>query len=270
VNAIVLVKQVAETPNQVEWDPATQTLNIDKATKILNPYDQFAVEEAIRMREANGAPGPSNKVVILGMGPARLQEAIRECLAMGADEAVLLDHPAFEGADGRATARALVAAIQKLGTFDVILCGKRAIDGEMHQVGPRVAALLGIPVITLVTKVMAVDWATKVLKAERMLEKGREVVEARLPLVLTAEKDMNQPRYPSLINIRKASKKEIAVWTPADLGIDPGQVGRAGSAVKVGEITLPPPRPAGEVWTGDVDHAVSELVERLIAGKLVG
>jgi electron transfer flavoprotein alpha/beta subunit len=268
VNAIVLIKQVAETPNQVEWDPATQTLNIDKSTKILNPYDQFAVEEAIRMKEQPGTK--VTKVTVLAMGPARTQEAIRECLAMGADEAVILDHPDFEGADGRATARALAAAIKKIGDPIVVLCGKRAIDGEMHQVGPRVAAILGMPVITLVTKVIGVDWAAGTLKAERMLEKGREIVEAKLPLVLTAEKDMNQPRYPSLINIRKASKKEITQWTAADLGLDPAQLGKRGSAIQVGEIKLPPPRPAGEVWSGDVDKAVHELVDRLIQGKLVG
>jgi len=268
VNAIVLIKQVAETPNQVTWDQATQTLNIDQATKILNPYDQFAVEEAIRMREQAGSK--VTKVWILAMGPARTQETIRECLAMGADEGVLLDHPDFEGADGRATAKALAAAIKKIGDVQVVLCGKRAIDGEMHQVGPRVAAMLEMPVISLVTKVIGIDWATGVLKAERMLEAGREIVAAKLPLVLTAEKDMNQPRYPSLLNIRKASKKELTKWTPADLGLDPAAIGRRGSGVKVGEIALPPPRPQGEIWSGDVDQAVTALVDKLIAGKLVG
>lgn len=263
--AIVLIKQVAETPTQVEWDPETQVLNIDKATKILNPYDQFAVEEAIRMREQDGG-----KVIVLAMGPERTKEAIRECLAMGADEAVLLNHPAFEGADGRSTARALAAAIKKIGEFDVILCGKRAIDGEMHQVGPRLAAIFGIPVVSLVTKVVEVNWKDKVLKAERTFEKGREVLEVKLPLVLTAEKDMNQPRYPSLINIRKASKKEIATWAPADLGLEEGEVGRQGAAVRVGEITQPPPRAQGEIFEGDVDQAVDQLVERLAAAKLFG
>ncbi len=263
--AIVCIKQVAETPNQVEWDPATQVLNIDKATKILNPYDQFAVEEAIRMREQDGG-----KVVVLAMGPERTKEAMRECLAMGADEAVLLDDPAFEGADGLATARALAAAVKKIGEFDVILCGKRAIDGEMHQVGPRLAAMLGIPVISLVTKVVAVDWKARTVKAERVIEKGREVLEARLPLVLTAEKDMNQPRYPSLINIRKAAKKDIPTWKPADLGLDAAAIGRSGSGVRVGEIQMPPARSAGEVFTGDVDHAVDQLVERLVGTKLIG
>ncbi len=263
--AIVCIKQVAETPTQVEWDPATQVLTIDKATKILNPYDQFAVEEAIRMREQNGG-----KVIILAMGPERTKETIRECLAMGADDGVLLDHPAFEGADGRSTARALAAAIKKLGDFDLILCGKRAIDGEMHQVGPRLAALFGLPVLTLVTKVVSVDWSARLLKAERMLEKGREVIEARLPLVLTAEKDMNQPRYPSLINIRKASKKEIPTWTPSDLGLDEGEIGRRGAAVRMGEVKMPPPRPAGEIFQGEVDGAVNQLVERLVAAKMIG
>ena len=263
--AIVCIKQVAETPNQVEWDEATQVLNIDKATKILNPFDQFAVEEAIRMREQDGG-----KVVVLAMGPERTKEAMRECLAMGADDAVLLDHAAFEGADGRATARALAAAIQKIGAFDVILCGKRAIDGEMHQIGPRLAALLGIPVLSLVTKVLSIDWKARLLKAERTLDQGREVVEATLPLVLTAEKDMNQPRYPSLINIRKAAKKEIPIWTPAELGLDPARVGRSGSAVHVGEIGTPPARAAGEVLGGDPDTAVASLVERLVQAKVIG
>jgi electron transfer flavoprotein beta subunit len=263
--AIVLIKQVAETPTQVEWDPETQVQNIDKATKILNPYDQFAVEEAIRMREQDGG-----KVIVLAMGPERTKESIRECLAMGADEAVLLDHAAFEGADGRATARALAAAIRKIGDFDIILCGKRAIDGEMHQVGPRLASIFGIPVLSLVTKVVEVDWKAKLLKAERTLEKGREVLEAKLPLVLTAEKDMNQPRYPSLINIRKASKKEIATWTPGDLGLDEAEIGRNGSAIRIGEITQPPARSQGEVFEGDVDQAVDKLVERLATAKLFG
>lgn len=263
--AIVCIKQVAETPNQVEWDEATQILNIDKATKILNPFDQFAVEEAIRMREQDGG-----KVVILAMGPERTKEAMRECLAMGADDAVILDHAAFAGADGRATARALAAAIRKIGAFDVILCGKRAIDGEMHQVGPRLAVMLGIPVLSLVTKVVSIDWKARILRAERMLENGREVVEAKLPLVLTAEKDMNHPRYPSLINIRKAAKKEIPTWTPADLGLDPALVGLNGSAVRVGEIGMPPARAAGEVLSGDADTAVAALVERLVAAKVIG
>ncbi len=263
--AIVCIKQVAETPTQVEWDPATQVLNIDKATKILNPYDQFAVEEALRMREQDGG-----KVVVLAMGPERTKEAMRECLAMGADEGVLLNHPAFEGADGRATARALAAAVRKIGEFDVVLCGKRAIDGEMHQVGPRLAAVLGIPVLSLVTKVVGVDWKARVMKAERVLEKGREVLEAKLPLVLTAEKDMNQPRYPSLINIRKAAKKEITTWTPADLGLEETAVGQRGSAVRVGDIGMPPARQAGEILTGDVDEAVDKLVERLVTAKVIG
>jgi electron transfer flavoprotein beta subunit len=263
--AIVCIKQVAETPTQVDWDPATQVLTIDKATKILNPFDQFAVEEAIRFREQDGG-----KVIILAMGPERTKEAIRECLAMGADDAILLDHPAFDGADGRATARALAAAIRKIGAFDVILCGKRAIDGEMHQVGPRLAAAFGIPVLALVTKVVSVDWKARVMKAERVLDRGREVVEARLPLVLTAEKDMNKPRYPNVINIRKASRKEIPTWTPADLGLDEAAVGRRGSGVKLGELTTPPARAAGEVFTGDVDSAVEKLVERLEAAKVVG
>jgi electron transfer flavoprotein beta subunit len=183
---------------------------------------------------------------------------------------VLLAHAACAGADGRATARVLAAAIQKIGAFDVILCGKRAIDGEMHQVGPRLAAMLGIPVLSLVTKVVSVDWKARILRAERMLENGREVVEAKLPLVLTAEKDMNHPRYPSLINIRKAAKKEIPTWTPAELGLDPARVGRNGSAVSVGEIEMPPARAAGEVLSGDADTAVLALVERLVAAKVIG
>jgi len=263
--AIVCIKQVAETPTQVAWDPATQVLTIDKATKILNPFDQFAVEEAIRMREQDGG-----KVIVLAMGPERTKEAIRECLAMGADEAVLLDHAAFEGADGRATSRALAAAIRKLGDFDLILCGKRAIDGETHQIGPRLAAIFGLPVLSLVTKVVSVDWKARLLRAERMLEKGREVVEAKLPLVLTAEKDMNQPRYPSLINIRKASKKEITTWTPADLGLEETQVGRRGAAVRMGEVKLPPPRPTGEIFQGEVDGAIEQLIDKLVGAKVLG
>ncbi len=263
--AIVCIKQVPETPNQVEWDAERQLLDIDRATKVLNPYEQFAVEEALKMREADGG-----KVVILAVGPTRTQEALRECLAMGADEAYLLDDPAFEGGDGRATARALAAACAKVGEFDVIFCGKRAIDSETSQVAPRLAQMLGVPLINLVTQVEAWDFAGKNAKFERALDSGRELVEARLPLVVTAEKDMNKPRYPSLISIRKASKKEIPSWSPADLGLDPAQVGRQGSAVRVEAIEPPPDRAAGKIFDGDPKTAVHALVQHLTDEQVIG
>ncbi|MGD8395081.1 MAG: electron transfer flavoprotein subunit beta/FixA family protein [Candidatus Eiseniibacteriota bacterium] len=263
--AIVLIKQVPETPNQIEWDPATQTLDIDKSTKVLNPYDQFAVEEAIKMREQDGG-----KVYVLALGPARTTEVIRECLAMGADEGVLLDDAAFQGGCGRSTARALVAAIKKIGEFDVILAGKRAIDSETAQIAPRIAAMLGVPVVSLVTRVESWDFAGKKVVLERALDTGKERVEARLPLVLTAEKDMNKPRYPSLISIRKASKKPISQWTPADLGLEPEAIGMAGSSLRVGAIETPPPRESGQIWDGDTDQAVDELVARLLETKVIG
>lgn len=263
--AIVCIKQVPETPNQVEWDAEAQTLNIDRSTKVLNPYDQFAVEEGLKMREADGG-----KVVILAVGPERTKEAIRECLAMGADEAVLLDDPAFQGGDGRATTRALAAAIGRIGEFDVVFCGKRAIDSETAQVAPRLAQLLGVPMVSLVSRIDTWNFEEKTVRLERNLDTGAELVEARLPLVLSADKDMNKPRYPSLISIRKASKKEIGSWSPADLGVDAAQVGLQGSALRVTGIESPPPREAGKVWEGDPEQAVDELVERLIGEKIIG
>jgi len=262
--AIVCIKQVPETPGQVTWDAATQTLDIDRSTKVLNPFEQFAVEEALKMREQDGG-----KVIILAVGPERTKEAIRECLAMGADEAYLLDDPAFQGGDGRATARALVAAIRKIGDFDVVFCGKRAIDSETAQIGGRLAQMLSVPFVNLVTRVETWDFAGRSVTLERALDSGRERVKAKLPLVVTAEKDMNKPRYPSLISIRKASKKEIPSWSVADLGLTAEEVGMKGAAVHVDSIEMPPPRAAGKIWTGDVQQAVTELVESLLGDKVI-
>ncbi len=263
--AIVCIKQVPETPNQIDWDPATQILNIDRSTKVLNPYDQFAVEEAIKMREQDGG-----EVIILAMGQERTTEAIRECLAMGADRGVLLSDAAFLGGDGRATANALVAAIRKIGDFDVILCGKRAIDSETAQIPGRLAQILGTTLVSLVSRVEKWDFAAKQAVLERTLDTGKEMVEVQLPLVLTAEKDMNKPRYPSLISIRKASKKPIDSWGPADLGVAADKIGVAGSALRVETIESPPARESGQIWDGDPDQAVTELVSKMLEDKVIG
>jgi electron transfer flavoprotein beta subunit len=189
---------------------------------------------------------------------------------MGADEAVVLEDAAFMGGDGRATAHALAAAIRKIGEFDVILCGKRAIDSETAQIGPRLAQMLGTPFVSLVSRVEKWDFAAKSVVLERTLDSGKEMIEAKLPLVLSAEKDMNKPRYPSLISIRKASKKPIESWTPADLGLEAAQVGVQGAALRIGTIDSPPMRESGQIWDGDPEQAVSELVAKLLEDKVVG
>ena len=190
---IVCVKQVPEI-TEVKIDPVTHTLVREGVPSILNPFDEFAVEEALRIREKHGG-----EVTAVTMGPPQAREALIKCLAMGADRAILLTDRAFAGADTWATAYTLSLAIKRL-EHDIILCGKQAIDGDTAQVGPELAENLGIPQITFVKKVEVDEKSRKVL-VHRETEDGYEVIECRLPVLLTAIKGLNEPRLPSLMGL---------------------------------------------------------------------
>ena len=259
---IVCVKQVPEI-TEVKIDPVTHTLVREGVPSILNPFDEFAVEEALRIREKHGG-----EVTVLTMGPPQAKEALVKCLAMGADRAVLLTDRAFAGADTWATAYTLSLAIKRL-EYDMILCGKQAIDGDTAQVGPELAENLGIPQITFVKKV-EVDEKTKKVVVHRETEDGYEVIECRLPALLTAIKGLNEPRLPSLMGIMSASKKEIKTVTAADLAVKVEELGLKGSFTEVVEVFAPEPRKKGAVVTEpDPDLAARRILEFLKAQVII-
>ena len=255
---IVPLKQVPDTATRIRIRPDALGIETEGVTYIISPYDEFALEEALRIKEKLG----QGEVVAITLGPAKAKEALRSALAMGADRAVHLIDPAFESGDPLANARALAAAIKSM-PFDLILCGRQAIDDDSAQVGPMLAEFLGLPQVCLVMKVeLAAD--RRMATVHRQIEGALEVIEVPLPAVLTAQKGLNEPRYPSLKGIMGAKKKEIRDVSLAALGLEAQAVGLAGSRVRIAQLTLPPPRPAGKVIEGaDVQEKVRALVKLL-------
>ena len=266
MHAIVCIKSVPDT-TEVRFNSETNTLMRDEVESIINPFDTYAIEEAIRLKEAHGG-----KVTVVSMGPPKAEKELKEAVAMGCDEAVLLSAREFAGADTWATAYTLAQAIHRLGDYDVILCGKQAMDGDTGQVGPGVANQLGIPQLTYVFKVRDVDFEQRTIKVERLLEEGREVVQTRLPALLTVVKDINQPRYPTFRGIRKARKLQIPTWTPADLpDADSRYLGLNGSPTKVTKVSTPPKREGKvEIIEAEaVEEIADTLSDRLLHDKVV-
>jgi electron transfer flavoprotein beta subunit len=249
VNIIACIKQVPDTETQIRVK--SDGLGIDETgiKWVMSTYDEYGVEEALRLKEKLGG-----EVTVISMGPARVMEAIRTALAMGADKGIHISDPALEGADSYVTASALAAAIKGI-PHDIIFCGQRAIDGDCGQVGSILAELLDIPQITVVTKV-EVSGAS--LKAVRPVEGAQLLIESPLPCVITAQKGLNEPRYASLPGIMKAKKKPVDVKDAAALGITPG------NKLKMLRLVPPPARAPGKIISGDDAAAkVAALVKLL-------
>nr|MBI2905081.1 electron transfer flavoprotein subunit beta/FixA family protein [Chloroflexota bacterium] len=209
MHVIVCIKQTPDTAARVDVKDGHVTWG--DAALVVNPWDEYAIEEAIRLKEKHGG-----KVTAISMGPESAKEALKTCLAMGCDEAILLSDPAFKGSDATATASVLAAAIGKLGTADMAIVGKQAIDGDTGLTAIAVAALLGWSPLTFVSKIAELDPAARSLQVERLQEEGKQICAARLPAVLSVVKDINEPRYPSFMGIRKAAKAVIPQWAAAD------------------------------------------------------
>jgi electron transfer flavoprotein beta subunit len=254
---VVAVKQVPDTESRIRINSDGTGIITDELTYVVNPYDEYAVEEAILIREKMG----DGQVTVVGLGPEQAKDALRSCLAVGADDAVHLMDPKFEGGDTYATAVALAAALKTM-EYDLILCGKQAVDDGAHFVGAALAQLLDLPQITQVTK-LEISEDGKSATAHREVEGGSEVIETSLPAVITAEKGLNEPRYAPLKGIMQAKKKEIKVLDADALGLDAGSVGEAGSKTKVTSYYSPPERPPGRIIEGEVADAVKELVKLL-------
>lgn len=255
MNIVVCVKQVPNT-NEIKINPETGTLIREGVESILNHDDANALEQALQIKDTQ----PDTKVTVITMGPPQAKEMLQECIAMGADEAILLSDRALGGSDTWATSNALAAGIKKIGEYDLIFAGRQAIDGDTAQVGPQIAEKLGVPQVTYV-KEFKLE-ADEIL-VKRALEDGYELLKLRPPCVLTAIKELNTPRYMSIRGILKGAKADIRVWSAEDIGVDQDTVGLKASPTNVFRSFTPKPKGKGVTVAGDT---AKELAENLIKG----
>ena len=211
LNIVVCVKQTPDTAATVRVQESE--VSWGDAPLVLNPWDEYAVEEALKIKEAHGG-----KVTAITLGIEQAKEALKQALAMGCDEAILISDPAFDQADSLIVAKALSAGIKKLDAVDLIFCGKQAVDSDLGLLGSQIARVLGYPSLSLVAAISEIDPGGGSIVVERMLEEGRQEVRSPIPAVVSVVKEINEPRYPSFMGIRKASKAEIPTWALDDLG----------------------------------------------------
>ena len=255
MNIIVCIKQVPETAD-IKIDPKTNTLIREGTSSIINPYDMYAIEEALRIKEKVGG-----KITVITMGPPQAESALRETISLGSDQAILITDSAFAGSDTWATSYTLACAIRKIGKFNLIICGKQAMDGDTAQVGPGVSVQLNIPQITYVKKIEKID--ENYAQVERMTEEGYEVIETSLPCLFTVVKEINEPRLPSLKGKMRAKKAEITTWRSQDIKALPERIGLTGSPTQVIKIFTPPPRKGGQILEGSPEEVVDKLTNVL-------
>lgn len=255
MNIIVCIKQVPETA-EVKINPQTNTLIREGVKSIINPFDMYAIEEAVRLKERFGG-----KTAVISMGPPQAESALKEAISMGIDEGVLISDPAFAGSDTWATSYTLAHAIKKISEFDLIICGKQASDGDTAQVGPGISSHLDIPQVTYVKKIEEIN--DNFARVERMTEEGFEVIQTPLPALFTVVKEINEPRLPSLRGMMRAKQIDIIHWTHKDIGVDKNYIGLDGSPTRVIKIFTPPPRTGGQILRGDTQEIAEKLVELL-------
>lgn len=255
---IVCVKQVPDT-NEVKIDPVKGTLIREGVPSIINHDDANALEEALKIKDKD----PDTYITVITMGPPQAMEMLQECIAMGADDAVLLSDRALGGSDTWATSNAIAAGIRKLGDYDIIFAGRQAIDGDTAQVGPQLAEKLGLPQVTYVKEF---SMKGNEITVKRALENGYELLKLKTPCVLTAIKELNCPRYMSIRGIYKAAKFDIKVWNAADIGVDLTKVGLEASPTNVFKSFTPAKKGKGVVVEGDT---VKELAGNFISNLKV-
>jgi electron transfer flavoprotein beta subunit len=254
MNVVVCVKHLPDTESKIRVKPDGSGIVTEGLNFVLNPYDEYAVEEAIRIKEKH----PGSKVIAVCVGPEDATKSIRTCLAMGADDAVHVLDSDYQKYDGVTTARVLAAVVKGLA-FDLVLCGKQAVDDDCAQAGPALAEFLDIPSVSVVTKLeVAAD--QKRITARREIEGATETVECTLPALVTAQKGLNEPRYPSLPNIMKAKKMTIKTMALDDLGLGPD----AAAKVEVIKFSEPPGRKAGKVLEGEPREVAKQVITLLV------
>ena len=255
MNIVVCIKQVPGT-TEIKIDPHTNTLVREGVPSIINPFDCYALEEAVRLRERCGG-----KVTVISMGPPQAEEALRETISLGADETILLSDRAFAGSDTWATAYVLSRAMARIADYDVIICGRQTLDGDTGQVGPGLSEMLGIPFVAYVSGVDEIR--DGYIRVQRMVEEGYETIEMALPAVITVVKEINVPRLPSLRGSMKAKTAQIPVWSAEDIGVDGDKAGIAGSPTRVVKVFFPRRERKSEMLDGSVEEQVEQLVQKL-------
>jgi electron transfer flavoprotein beta subunit len=269
LHIVACIKQVPDT-TQVRIDPETNTLVREGIPAIINPFDQYAIEAAMQIKDAYGG-----MVTLLAMGPPQAVDALQKGLSYGADTAILLTDGAFRGSDTLATSAALTAGIQAVAKeqpVDIVICGKQTIDGDTAQVGPGIATRLGYTQVTYVGKIESVDAAKGRIRVRRVLEGAEELLEAPLPVVLTVLKEIGEPRYASLPSLIRGLRTPVPIWGVKNVEVGAGEVGLAGSPTQVRRIFAPPQRTGGDIISvdGDADRVANELLDRLLAAGVVG
>lgn len=255
MNFLVCIKQVPGT-TQVKIDPKTNTLIREGVESIINPFDTYAIEEGVRLKERTGG-----NCTVITMGPPQAEQALRDAVSVGADSAILISDRAFAGSDTWATAQVLAAAVSKPGNFDLVICGRQSIDGDTGQVAPELAEKLGLPFVSYVSKVEEIK--PGYLRIQRLVEDGHEVVECPLPAVISVTKEINTPRLPSLRGMMKAKSLKPTVWSNSDLQIPAEKVGVSGSATRVIKIFFPQRTRKSEMITGTPEEQVEKLLGKL-------
>lgn len=257
MNIIVCVKQVPGT-NEVKINKETNTIIRESVEAIINPFDEYAIEEGVRIKEQTGG-----KVTVLSMGIPKVADLLRETIAVGVDEAVLLSDRAFAGADTLATSYALSMGIKALGEYDLIICGKQATDGDTAQVGPSLAEKLDLPHTTYVRKIEEIKEGY--IRCQRLTEDGYEVIEMPLPAVITVVKEINEPRLPSIKGKLKAKKTEVRVLTADDIGADKDRCGLKGSPTQVVKTFVPEHNIVAEMIDGSAEEQAKNLAKKLLS-----
>jgi len=257
MNVVVCVKQVPST-TEVKMNKETNTIIREGVESIINPFDTYAVEEGLRIRDKIGG-----KVTVLSMGMLTVAEQLKETIALGVDDAVLLSDRAFAGADTLATSYALSMGIKKMGDIDLIICGKQATDGDTAQVGPSLAEKLGYPHTTYVRKIEEIR--DGFIKCQRMTEDGYEVIEMPLPAVITVVKEINEPRLPSIKGMMRAKKMVVNVWTADDINADINLCGLKGSPTQVVKTFVPVHDIQSEMIEGSADEQAKKLADKILS-----
>lgn len=265
MHIVVCTKHAPDTAAKMTVDDAGN-VSWGDAPLVINPWDEYAIEEAILLKDKHGG-----KVTVIAMGPEEAREALKHAVAMGCDAAIRVWDENFADSDTLATSYILAQAVQKMGDVDLVLLGRGTVDSDTGQVGPALAQRLGYAPLMYVSKVSEVDPDAKTISVERLLEQGRQSVSSSLPAVIGTVKEINEPRYPSFIGIRKAAKMEMPVWDAAEISADPDKVGAAGSGVVWPTVLAPPARESEVeiIEADDVNDAAAVLVDRLIAEKVV-
>ncbi len=256
---IVCIKQVPDTTD-VKINPETNTLIREGVESMINPFDMYAIEEAVKLRERFGG-----ETIAITMGPPQAKDALKEAIALGVDKVIHLSDRVFAGSDTWATSLVLAKAIEKIGNYDLVVCGKQASDGDTAQVGPGIATHIDLPQATYVRRIDTVhlDTTPNIMVVERLLEEGYELLELQLPALITVVKEINEPRMPSLRGKMNAKKADILTWGNNELGIDINQIGLDGSPTRVVKIFTPPQKEGGKIFEGDPEEAVNALVEEI-------